>query len=321
MRLAQLISRVKKKTLETFHTSEIKRVIEERNQLTLDEIDIVAIGSPPDDEEIEHHSFTTTKEEIKSDNEDDYIATATADIDYDLDEKDTDEEVDVEEEEEDEEDAEVDAEDVEVEVEAEADVEEDDEVLDDEIEILEVDEQEEIDILNDDNDEDEDDAVADEEEQKRPKKKRKPNSNKKKKKEVSKQHQQFARYQSRMKSLPKSSFTMLTGVYLSDYGLSTAVRKYNKSVKQDSNANSIGTKTPFQHHAQILEMIATQYGISIKGFTSENKKKGKYEELPNGDKREELGGTARIVYVGKLTKARRDTDNPCNIFCILPDEE
>jgi len=122
----------------------------------------------------------------------------------------------------------------------------------------------------------------------------------------------FVKYEKRIRGLPAAHFAALDQAYLSDFGLSTAVKKWSKQIKKNPQA-------PPLHHAIVLERVAKEHHITIRGFTSENKKQGKYEPLPGGEKRESEGGSARVVYVGKFRK--NIANLPTAAFCLLPDEE
>ena len=105
----------------------------------------------------------------------------------------------------------------------------------------------------------------------------------------------FAAYEKRIREYPAANFSCLDQSYLSDFGLTAALKKNTK------------------HHAQILAQVAREHGIVIKGFTSENKKHGMYEALPCGGRRESEGGDVRVVYIGKQ---RNHMVGAATLFCI-----
>jgi len=121
----------------------------------------------------------------------------------------------------------------------------------------------------------------------------------------------FVKYEKRLKLLPAANFACLDQAYLSDYGLSTIIKKWEKQVAKSGD----GT---YLHHAQVLYKIAKEHSINVLGYTSENKKRGKYEKLPCGGVRESEGGSVRVVYVGKLKKS---VTGPTGVFCIRADEQ
>ncbi len=121
----------------------------------------------------------------------------------------------------------------------------------------------------------------------------------------------FVAYERRIRTYPASQYACLDDSYLSDYGLTAALAKWEKRKTKTGDATAV-------HHAQVLARVATEHNIRIKGFTSENKKQGAYEKLPCGNVRESEGGTARVVYIGKL---RKTSTGPAALFCLRQDEE
>jgi hypothetical protein len=229
------------------------------------------------------------------------------------------------EEEEEDEQEEHDEEEEEEEIEEEEDVQEEEEEddmeedIEEDIEEIDVDDLEEEEVDEIDVDET-DDAYGDEAEEndsdterRSSKKHKRPsiNKNTKKTKPVVPSRVKFARYEQRLRSIPSANFSCLDHSYLADFGLSTIIKKWQKQVERTGD----GT---FVHHAQVLAKVAKEHNIYIKGFTSENKKRGKYEPLPCGGKRESEGGNVRVTYVGKL---RKNATGPSVLFCLQPNEE
>lgn len=117
----------------------------------------------------------------------------------------------------------------------------------------------------------------------------------------------LAKYEARLRhTATEDNLKTLTGVYLTDFGLETAVNKWKKAKKQAIDQDD--QKDPlYTHQAQVLAALGAEYGFNIKGFTSENKVKGEYKALPNDEVRESEGGTAKVIYVGKPGRGYQET--------------
>jgi hypothetical protein len=105
-------------------------------------------------------------------------------------------------------------------------------------------------------------------------------------KKIMDEHQTFANYEKRMVQFFKenpSELEPFQNAFLSDYGITDAAKKGKKK------------------SAQVLySILEAQFNVKCRGLTDENKKEGRYLPLPNTtDVREELGGTAKVVYVGQ----------------------
>jgi len=111
----------------------------------------------------------------------------------------------------------------------------------------------------------------------------------------------YGKYLKRMVALPKEDFAELEGAYISDFALLAKMKKAGEEIHLAP-----------EHHAPILLSVLKDHGINILGLTDENQssvlvkddegeetKVKKYTvDLPNGDKRVEEGGTARVIYIG-----------------------
>lgn len=103
-------------------------------------------------------------------------------------------------------------------------------------------------------------------------------------------------------TMTEKDWNELRDVWVSDYGLSSDV-----SVDKDT------------HHGFVLMDIAKERGITIKGLVAENKKNGVFvQPLPDGTKREEEGGTSKVVYIGK---ANRFTEKEASKWSVTLDDE
>jgi hypothetical protein len=92
----------------------------------------------------------------------------------------------------------------------------------------------------------------------------------------------------------------LDNAYLTDFDLTKILKTTNGH---------------FVHHAQILDQLAKQYKVKVRGFLSENKRAGKYvDRLPNGEKRDSEGGGVRCVYVGNASPFTGHKDSPYRIL-------
>ena len=133
----------------------------------------------------------------------------------------------------------------------------------------------------------------------------------------------FKKYLTRLFSTlkTKEDFVELEDVYLSDFKLLETIK----------GADSDKDLVP-PHHALILREVLTSHGINIRGFTDENQKsveetnsagekiktKRYSTPLPNGEKRIEEGGSAKVVYIGKEMKLQ---NKPTGKFSLVKEDQ
>lgn len=117
--------------------------------------------------------------------------------------------------------------------------------------------------------------------------------------EIRRSHQ---KYMDRLDgSMSDADFRELDGTWVSDYGL------------LDAKGQPL---VPMSHHGHALIKLCASKGIRILGILAENKKDRKYVHQPNdGTVRQEDGGTARVVFIGK---ANRFTDKEQSKWAMLP---
>lgn len=127
----------------------------------------------------------------------------------------------------------------------------------------------------------------------------------KRKKKVIDQSATLSNYAERiMSSVTDEQLQELQDAYLSDFKLLPKVKDINKQ--------------PPEHHAVVLAAIAQGKNITIRGFTDENKKNNEYvTPLPNGEKRKDEGGDAKVVYVGS---ANRFTKHEESIYALKKED-